>query len=333
MAEDSAQLVDKPLSLKDRIAAFEKASAPTTALTAATSTAQATRASNLNSDTSSAPRTGQDAPEALASSTSSTSATARSRENKRTFLNHRVADNRKGVATTSRSASGVRDQLSYKKAGTPVARITASFTVCNCVIIIFDCLRPFRRESTAATSPQTQQYYKYDVDSKFLLKRPVKPQTPLPASTAVSPVSSTTYSRYTPASRRINGSSSDGKTSSLASTSSQVSTTSGRSTPTSTNRQRPMDPRARKRYERLFDQCRSKDPTRPAWIKDGGTDAVDGLIVRQVWLRSKLSQERLGQIWLSCTATGDSSLHRDEFCQGMWMIDEELRRNRQGLRV
>ncbi|KAM0792506.1 hypothetical protein ACM66B_005176 [Microbotryomycetes sp. NB124-2] len=180
---------------------------------------------------------------------------------------------------------------------------------------------------------------------------PVRPQAPLPASTAVTPVSPTSYTRYTPSSRRLNGAmSSDSKTSSLASSelsrtlsaasSNATPTTSGRSTPTnalsasslSSSRPRPIDPRARKRYDKLFDQCRFKDPTRPQWIKDSGTDEVDGLIVRQVWLRSRLPSERLSQIWLACDASGKGKLHRNEFSEGMWMIDEELRRRRQGLR-
>ncbi|KAK4058687.1 hypothetical protein OIO90_000131 [Microbotryomycetes sp. JL221] len=175
---------------------------------------------------------------------------------------------------------------------------------------------------------------------------PVANSKPVPPS--VTPVSPVSYARYTPGSRRQTSNTSDSRSSLAASSlvaakdsNASSPSHSGRSTPTSFVRGgnvkngvvRPIDPRARKRYDQVFDQCRMKDPNRPLWIKDSGTDKVDGFVVRQVWLRSRLDETTLSKIWDACDVEATGSLHRQDFDQGMWMIDEELRRRRRGIVV
>lgn len=120
---------------------------------------------------------------------------------------------------------------------------------------------------------------------------------------------------------------------------------------------RPIDPRARLRYERLFDQVLdSRVPNR------GGEDdeVIEGELVRMIWERSRLSREVLRGVWwvfFSLLIPSDRRRHeawrykekdqklndclwsirneispksaqldKDKFVRGMWIIDEELRR-------
>lgn len=55
------------------------------------------------------------------------------------------------------------------------------------------------------------------------------------------------------------------------------------------NKGRPVDPRAKRRYQALFDQqCRTM----------GNKDQrINGKVVRRIWERSKLPEARLKQIW------------------------------------
>lgn len=55
-------------------------------------------------------------------------------------------------------------------------------------------------------------------------------------------------------------------------------------------------------------------------------DRLEGLVVRRIWLRSRLERAFLRAIWDACDREGRGSLGRDEFCKGTWTIDEELRR-------
>ncbi|GAA5878246.1 hypothetical protein JCM16303_002701 [Sporobolomyces ruberrimus] len=85
---------------------------------------------------------------------------------------------------------------------------------------------------------------------------------------------------------------------------------------------RPIDPRARLRYERLFDQVLdSRVPNR------GGEDdeVIEGELVRMIWERSRLSREVLRGVWNEISPKS-AQLDKDKFVRGMWIIDEELRR-------
>ncbi|KAH9958328.1 hypothetical protein BC827DRAFT_1269618 [Russula dissimulans] len=62
-------------------------------------------------------------------------------------------------------------------------------------------------------------------------------------------------------------------------------------------------------------------------VSESGSDAkLDGRVVREIWLKSRLESERLWDIWNECDRDGTGSLDRDAFARGMARIDEELRR-------
>ncbi|KAF8470399.1 hypothetical protein DFH94DRAFT_770895 [Russula ochroleuca] len=61
--------------------------------------------------------------------------------------------------------------------------------------------------------------------------------------------------------------------------------------------------------------------------KELGPDArLDGRLVREIWLKSRLQPQRLRGIWSECDPDGTGSLDRDAFVRGMLRIDDELRR-------
>lgn len=134
-----------------------------------------------------------------------------------------------------------------------------------------------------------------------------------------------------------------------------LSSLNGPPQPRTTLKQRPIDPRARKRYEALFERCLRKAEAGaggtpwPAWVKaggGGGEQRLEGAVVRGVWMRSRLERELLRGIWCvqlgdggapkltlglcfcrgACDSKGLGSVDKDEFCKGLWLIDEELRR-------
>lgn len=63
-----------------------------------------------------------------------------------------------------------------------------------------------------------------------------------------------------------------------------------------------MDPRARKRYEGLWEACvraQQEQEGRPRWVQpaDGGETRLQGALVKGVWERSRLSQSVLQGFW------------------------------------
>ncbi|KAH8827317.1 hypothetical protein DL96DRAFT_1816316 [Flagelloscypha sp. PMI_526] len=58
----------------------------------------------------------------------------------------------------------------------------------------------------------------------------------------------------------------------------------------------------------------------------GPEERLSGRIIKQIWLRSRLDRAKLREIWLECDSKDEGSLDRDRFIQGMWRIDEELRK-------
>lgn len=49
-----------------------------------------------------------------------------------------------------------------------------------------------------------------------------------------------------------------------------------------------MDPRAKRRYERVFGMCCSGEE---------GKERVEGAVVREVWKKSRLEEDDLRRIW------------------------------------
>ncbi|KAL5511761.1 hypothetical protein ACEPAH_4979 [Sanghuangporus vaninii] len=56
------------------------------------------------------------------------------------------------------------------------------------------------------------------------------------------------------------------------------------------------------------------------------SNRLEGPIIRVIWSRSKLSPEKLRDIWNDCALPNQNFLDKDAFAKGMWRIDEELRR-------
>ncbi|GAA6001008.1 hypothetical protein JCM10207_007372 [Rhodosporidiobolus poonsookiae] len=82
---------------------------------------------------------------------------------------------------------------------------------------------------------------------------------------------------------------------------------------------RPLDPRARRRYDRVFEALLAAAPG------EGEGGKVQGVAVREVWRRSRLGDDVLRRVWDEVAAPGEAVLDADQFSRGMWAIDEELR--------
>ncbi|KAL5490188.1 hypothetical protein ACEPAI_5021 [Sanghuangporus weigelae] len=59
---------------------------------------------------------------------------------------------------------------------------------------------------------------------------------------------------------------------------------------------------------------------------EADSSRLEGPIIRAIWSRSKLSPEKLRDIWNECAHPNQNFLDKDAFAKGMWRIDEELRR-------
>ncbi|GAA5947394.1 hypothetical protein JCM3765_001655 [Sporobolomyces pararoseus] len=110
------------------------------------------------------------------------------------------------------------------------------------------------------------------------------------------------------------------------STTSRNNSVSSSSPATSKFKIRPIDPRARKRYEQLFYQCLSS-PSHDSDSNEraGGGERIEGELVRMIWERSRLPREVLRAVWNEISPKS-GSLDKEGFVRGMWLIDEELRR-------
>ncbi|KZV85540.1 hypothetical protein EXIGLDRAFT_726049 [Exidia glandulosa HHB12029] len=112
----------------------------------------------------------------------------------------------------------------------------------------------------------------------------------------------------------------------------------------------PVPPAARARYEALFDRNISAQrnaakaqglrPPRRAdgwrglsidWTDDDSIKAeaaaeerLRGSVVKVIWSWSKLSREKLKQIWDEVNSDHHDGLTREQFARGTWRIDEEL---------
>lgn len=89
-----------------------------------------------------------------------------------------------------------------------------------------------------------------------------------------------------------------------------------------------MDPRARKRYEALFDTAMARGGTGKGKLDSAADGKLDGMVVRRIWLRSRLKPAYLRNIFDGCDEERTGKLTRESFGRGLWEIDEELRRRR-----
>jgi hypothetical protein len=58
---------------------------------------------------------------------------------------------------------------------------------------------------------------------------------------------------------------------------------------------------------------------------DHGDDDVLGLVVRDIWLRSRLPVQALEEIWFLVDRRGIGRLTKEEFVVGLWLIDQRLK--------
>ncbi|KDE06677.1 hypothetical protein MVLG_03023 [Microbotryum lychnidis-dioicae p1A1 Lamole] len=76
----------------------------------------------------------------------------------------------------------------------------------------------------------------------------------------------------------------------------------------------------------------------PKWISKQNNglpiqgERLDGKVVRSVWLKSRLEDKVMESIWTRCDPSSSGSLSKEEFIEGMFAIDEELRVRGRGTR-
>ncbi|KAB8235097.1 protein irs4 [Aspergillus alliaceus] len=71
-------------------------------------------------------------------------------------------------------------------------------------------------------------------------------------------------------------------------------------------------------------QCSTHDPLREKWPPDT-SEMVVNIVVRDIWLRSRLQPFVLEQIWDLVDTQGIGLLTREGFVVGMWLIDQQLK--------
>jgi hypothetical protein len=84
--------------------------------------------------------------------------------------------------------------------------------------------------------------------------------------------------------------------------------------------------RERKRYEGVWAANKglfilpSRDPN-----AEDPTNDVLNLIVKDIWMRSRLAEHVLEEVWDLVDGRGIGRLCREEFVVGMWLIDQRLK--------
>ena len=94
-----------------------------------------------------------------------------------------------------------------------------------------------------------------------------------------------------------------------------------------------MTERERKRYEGVWAANKGLYTYWPTTHETFGTTAgiphdsskILNLVVREVWERSCLPKVILEEVWDLVAQEEASSLHRDEFVVGLWLIDQSLK--------
>ena len=84
-----------------------------------------------------------------------------------------------------------------------------------------------------------------------------------------------------------------------------------------------------KQYEAVWAEHKGlfvPGPTEPFYdmYPPGASDMVLNIVVREIWLRSRLPDDILQKIWGFVDRQGIRLLSREEFVVGMWLIDQQL---------
>ena len=77
--------------------------------------------------------------------------------------------------------------------------------------------------------------------------------------------------------------------------------------------------RERRRYDGVW------AANKGLWMDASSSDNVLNLVVRDIWSRSRLPDDVLGDIWDLVNIHGGDRLNRSEFIVGMWLIDQRLK--------
>ncbi|CRK35245.1 hypothetical protein BN1708_016428, partial [Verticillium longisporum] len=93
-----------------------------------------------------------------------------------------------------------------------------------------------------------------------------------------------------------------------------------------------MTPRERKRYEALWASNRGllHDKMAPGPRAAAAADLVLNVVVREIWRRSRLPDDELGEVWdlvvgQSAGALPPGMLGKQEFVVGTWVVDQRLK--------
>ena len=87
----------------------------------------------------------------------------------------------------------------------------------------------------------------------------------------------------------------------------------------------------RKRYEGVWASNRGLHV--PASVGPEAKDVVLNIVVRDIWRRSRLSDEVLAEVWELVNLKGGAWLRREEFVVGMWLIDQRLKGSKLPVKV
>ena len=97
--------------------------------------------------------------------------------------------------------------------------------------------------------------------------------------------------------------------------------------------------RERKRYEGvwaankgLFIPSPSPSPNRNPVYDDPSLEVLN-LVVKDIWMRSRLPEHELEDVWALVDSRGVGRLKRDEFVVGLWLIDQRLKGRKIPVRV
>ena len=87
----------------------------------------------------------------------------------------------------------------------------------------------------------------------------------------------------------------------------------------------------RKRYEGVW--AANKNLLHPSLAARIPDNTVLGIIVRDIWRRSRLPDDVLEEIWNLVATPGQGALGKEEFVVGMWLIDQRLKGRKLPVRV
>ncbi|KAF2748705.1 hypothetical protein M011DRAFT_476097 [Sporormia fimetaria CBS 119925] len=97
--------------------------------------------------------------------------------------------------------------------------------------------------------------------------------------------------------------------------------------------------RERKRYEGvwaanrgLYIQAPARSPSHGSQMDDPTADVLN-IVVKELWMRSRLPELVLEEVWDLVDGRGVGRLRREEFVVGMWLIDQRLKGRKLPLKV